>query len=204
MPENQNTEKDYYLNRLDIHTNNSLQKKHSRMMSIQEQENVTLPSSTGWIGILILIFSTALSVIVTLWPQSNSILDSNNWYEGLGIWTLGHSLMFSVSVAFERNRIVGANCMISWRIIIQCFLSLGTGYVIIFVTIYLIWTPALGYCPPMPHIGVLSYVLHGLLLWPISFWFLFPSDMRIMGSQSRIRILWFISLMMLRSLMAAS
>ena len=67
MPENQNTEKDSYHNKLNIHTINSLQKKHSRMISTQEQENVTLPSTTGWIGILILIFSTALSVIVTLW-----------------------------------------------------------------------------------------------------------------------------------------
>ena len=204
FPENQNTEKVSYLIKSDHKTNKSLQKKHSKTISIQEQENVTLSSSTGWVGILILFLSTALSLIVTLWPQNNSILDSRYWYEGLGVWTLGHSLMFSVSVAFERNRIVGVICMLSWKTIIQCFLSLGTGYVIIFVTIYWIWTPALGYCPPMPHIGVLSYVLHGLLLWPISFWFLFPSDMRNMGSASRTRILRFIILMMLRSLMAAS
>ena len=204
MPKTQNIQQENNLNKLDHHTNKSLQKQNLKRISIQEQGNITLPYSTGWIGVFILLFSTALSLIVTLWPQHNSILDSKYWYEGLGVWTLGHILMFSVSVAFERNRIVGISCMLSWKTIMQCFLSLGTGYVIIFVTIYLIWTPALGYCPPMPHTGVLSYVLHGLLLWPISFWSLFPSDMRNMGSQSRIRVLWFITLMMLRSLMAAS
>ena len=204
LPQDQNTQKESYLNKMDNKTNKSLQKNESRIVSIQEEENITLPFSTGWIGIFILLFSAALSLIVTLWPQHNSILDSKYWYEGLGVWTFGHSLMFSVSVAFERNRIVGMSCMVSWKTTIQCFLSLGTGYVIIFATIYLIWTAALRQCPPMPHIGVVSYVLHGLFLWPIAFWFLFPSDMRNMGSQSQIRILWFITLMMLRSLMAAS
>ena len=51
---------------------------------------VSLPYSTGLIGILILISTIAMSLIVTLWPQHNSILQPEYWYDpiirNLDIW----------------------------------------------------------------------------------------------------------------------
>ena len=180
-----------------------VQKSNLTIIATQEQ-NVTSPSiSTGLIGIYIWIVSILLSLIVTLLPQHNSILQPEYWYEGLVIWTIGENLIFAVSVIFERNKIKRDNCILSFGAIIQAFLSLGSGFIIIYTTAHLIWTVGLGNCPPMPHIGVFSYILHGVFLWPITFWLLFPSDMR-NDQYCRKKILWYICLMMLRSLLAAS
>ena len=204
MKQNQNMMKQNYCDELENEGRKASQKKDSMIASNENQNDIELPFLTGLLGVAILILSTLMSLIVTMWPQHNSILNPKYWYEGLGIWTFGQNLIFSVSVVFERNKIIGTDQMLSWKAIVQAFFSLGTSFMIIYTTVYLTWTHGLEYCPPMPHIGVLCYVAHGLIFWPVSIWFLFPSNMRDGCTSSRKKILWYICLMMLRSLMAAS
>ena len=110
----------------------------------------------------------------------------------------------SISDVFERNQIRLANSVLSWKQLIQHFFSLATPFLLLYITTYLIWVIALEHCHPMPFVGLFCYLTQYLIFWPISFWFLFPYNMRIQGSSSRNKILWFICLMMLRCLLATS
>ena len=179
-------------------------KKESILFQDQIEHETKLSYSTGLIGILILISSIALSLIVTLWPQHNSLLQPEYWYEALGVWIFGHTMTVSISDVFERNKIMEANPVLSWKPLIQHFFSIATPFLIIYVTTYIIWVYGFGYCHPMPFVGLFCYLTQYFIFWPISFWLLFPSNMRNRGSSSRHKIFWFICLMLLRCLLATS
>ena len=169
------------------------------------QNAMNLPYSTGLIGVLILILTIAMSLTVTLWPQHNVILQPEYWYESLGIWIFGHTMAVAVSDIFERNVIMKSKQIMSIKLLMQHFIIIASGYILVYVTTYILWVKILQYCHPMPFAGLFCYTLEYFVFWPTSFWLLFPSDVRSgNGSSYRKKILWFTCLMMLRCLLATS
>ena len=181
-------------------------KNKSANVSGNEPSNaMNLSKSTGLIGILILISSVFVSSVVTLWPQHNSITHPEYWYEGIGIWIFGHTASVAISDVFERNKITNNPNILCWKALIQHLSLIATWFLVTYVTTYLVWVQVLHFCHPMPFTGLFCYMLQYLICWPLSFWLLFPSNMKTGHCPcSRNRIIWFICLMVLRCLLATS
>ena len=129
-------------------------------------------------GAFILISATALSMIITTWPQHDIILFPEYWYEPLPPLIIG-CVVFSTALSF-----VGCNILLkpwivlSWKVLLRMCLILALGVSIVYLSINILWIFVLGYKPPMPFILLCTFTVYATMR-PAVIWYIFPPNLRV-------------------------
>ena len=157
------------------------------------------PHLVGLVGIGILLCSVALSMLVTCIPHHNIILYPEYWYESMST-IISWVPCFAARNVIEARMLLQAQKILTWKSVLKHVLLISLGKVTSISTIQVIWTNFLSLRSPMPFHGDLTTLLTYLVHFPLSFWFLFPSNMRRKKTSTRKQILQYIQLITLRIL----
>ena len=154
----------------------------------------------GLSGILIPCLAIAISAITISWPQHNIILYPDYWYEPLGQLIFIHNSIGVAMSLMDCFVVMKADVVRSWKSFCRIYLSIALGFVVPYVSIHIVWVYLLEYRHPMPFIGQVCFVI-GHISKTVSFWFLFPSSLRIQDKKFRKRLIAYLSLFPLGTVM---
>ena len=178
-------------------------KRSKIMASIQDIPNDNYPLeevsvNTGFLGILILIFSVMISATATCWPLHNVIQQPEYWYEPIFQIMMTRLLPLAAKNIVEINLLFKGNITLSWKSYFQHYAFLSIGSTVLFVTEYTAWVKILGYKPPMPFQGQVHLGLMYLLVIPFALWTIFPSSEKSKQSTLKKKIVSYIFLFLFR------
>ena len=147
----------------------------------------------GISGGLILLFAVAISAIITLWPQHDIILYPEYWYEPLGPNIVGYLTISTANLLIDAWTVMKVDVIWSWSSYLELFLSTLLGFVVPYVAFYIVWVYFFEKRHPMPFIGQICLCM-AYLSKSLSFWFLFPHNLRVHNKVFRRRLLSYLSL----------
>ena len=151
--------------------------------------------------VLIPSFAILYSMIVTLWPQHNIILDPQYWYEPIAPFLLGYIFIVTATGIVDCWMVLRTDVILSWKAFFTIFVSHSVGFLFPYISIYLIWVHLLGFRYPMPFTGHACYLV-GSLFKGMQLWFYFPSEMRTKSKTFRTRLLAYLSFFPLQIVLA--
>ena len=132
-------------------------------------------NSLYFFGILAAVCLNA--AILFLIPRHNSILYPQFWYETLFYVIIGISTRHSASHILELFIFTNQQALLRISHYLKVFLICSLSFAVPYCTSYLVWTIWLGKNHPLPSLG--SFTVFGdLSINIISFWFLFPPELR--------------------------
>ena len=143
-------------------------------------------------GFIILVWTVVLTTPITLWPQTNVIRKPEYWYEPLGPIIASHTISGAACHCLECWTILKIDNFMTCSMFLKQIVIGSTGFVMPYITCYVIWVHVLEYRHPMPRIGdvclTLCYIFRGLTLW----WLIWRQK-RFKDKISRQRLLAFLS-----------
>ena len=151
--------------------------------------------------ILIPSFAILYSTIVTLWPQHNIILYPEYWYEPIAPFILGYIFIVTATGIVDCSMVLRTDLILSWKAFFTLFVAHSIGFLLPYLSIYLLWTHLLEYRYPMPFTGHVCYLV-GSLFKGMQLWFYFPSKMRTNEKDFRKRLLAYLSFFPLQIVLA--
>ena len=152
-------------------------------------------------SILIPSFAILYSMIVTLWPQNNIILDPEYWYEPIAPFILGYIFIVTATGIVDCSMVLKTDVILSWKAFFTIFVAHSVGFLFPYISIYLFWVHLLGFRYPMPFTGHVCYLV-GSLFKGIQLWFYFPSEMKAKNKAFRKRLLAYLSFFPLQIVLA--
>ena len=142
--------------------------------------------------ILILAACIGNTYVLTSIPRKDSILFPDYWYEGLICAVEGVSLRDSCIHIMDLFIFTREKCLLTKSHFAKVFIILSMAFAIPYFISYYIWTLYFGYNHPMPFVGM--FLLVGdITINIISFWFLFPVELRSqeeLKRQSQAYVIW--------------
>ena len=136
-----------------------------------------------WYGPIIVALATTSSMIFTLWPQHNSILHPEYWYEMLGrhfMWILCIQVPLFLTVF---NTVMKVDLQLTWRKYFKLFLWFFLGRAVPYVILHIIWVYMFHLRHPLPFLEGVVELLHCGFVG-VSLWFFVPKDLRLIIIQS--------------------
>ena len=143
-------------------------------------------------SILILAACIGNTYILTSIPRKDSILFPDYWYEGLICALAAVSLRDSCIHIMDLFIFTGEKCLLTKSHFAKVFLIFSMAFAIPYCISYYIWTLHFGYNHPMPFVGMFL-LLGDITMHIISFWFLFPVELRSreeLKRQSQAYVIW--------------
>ena len=138
-------------------------------------------------GILILVLVFLCSLIMTAWPQHNVVLMPEYWYEPLRLYLIGSILPDALFWMMSAMMILNTEVIRSWRAFWQLYFGQCSICTLVYASIYTIWVYVVQKRHPMPFFG-LPFLYITYALNTLSFWFLFPPNLRIDDKPFRKRL----------------
>ena len=139
----------------------------------QSEEMVFVIYSIQIVGLVFL-----CSLILTAWPQHNVILMPEYWYEPLLLSLIGSLPFDTFWWMMTSMMMLNTDVIRSWRDCCKLYLKKCFIYTLTYVSIYIIWVHVKQKRHPMPFLG-LPFAYLPIPLTLLSFWFLFPPNLRI-------------------------
>ena len=149
------------------------------------EENVYLKS---FCGIMIPFVAALYSTTITCWPQHNVILYPEYWYEPLGPSIISTIMIAVPAQLIGCSLVMKINFLLTIKNMVIMFLSDTCAFVSSYILVHIIWVYGAGYPHPMPFIGQFCWSI-GAIMRTVSFWFLFPRDLRVDDKNFRRRII---------------
>ena len=149
------------------------------------EENVYLKS---FCGILIPFVAALYSTTITCWPQHNVILYPEYWYEPLGPSIISNIMISTPAQLIGCSLVMEVNFLITIKNTVIMILSETCAFVTSYILVHITWVYGAGYPHPMPFIGQFCWSI-GAIMRTVTFWFLFPRNLRVNDKNFRRRII---------------
>ena len=128
----------------------------------------------GLYSVLVIVICILISSPILTYPQHDSLVHPEYWYEGMITGSLGFALPLTFDTIIACKFYFRIDCMVSCRVFIVLYLMTISAFICTFMSSYLIWTVGLGYSHPIPLLGVLAFIPYGAQY--VTLYFLFPSE----------------------------
>jgi len=144
-------------------------------------------------GPAILIAAVAASFVFTLWPQHNIILQPECWYEPMGPILTSYCMLSAANCIYGSYLLTKIDELLSWKNYFKLLAARTGGFMVPYVSLYVIWVHFLWHRHPLPFIGQMCG-LTSQLGTIVVHWYLFPYNLRKNNGQFRNRIVYYILL----------
>ena len=172
----------------------------SKLISLLHCKIKKFPGVTGVLGLAIIGGISILTLLVTCWPQHNVVHYPEYWYEPIPLFILVWANT-AVTRFIQAKLLISIDDVSALKCISICYCISLVGSVMIFVSIYCLWTNGLGFPYPMPNNGIIWLFLIYLLVQPVANWMMFPSNIKKKESYYRKRIMLLLVFNLLRIIM---
>ena len=139
-------------------------------------------------GVSIPFFAALYSTTITCWPQHNVILYPEYWYEPLGPSIISSVMIATPAQLIGCSLVMNINFLLTIKNFLIMFLSDTCAFVTSYILVHIVWVYGAGYPHPMPFIGQFCWSI-GAIIRTVSFWFLFPRNLRVDDKNFRRRII---------------
>ena len=137
-------------------------------------------------SLLIVILAVLFSTPITLWPQHDVILHPEYWYEPICTIIFCICVLSAFNIGIECKYVLKIDMRSSLILQLRLLFSNSMGFLIPYVSVYLIWVCVMERRHPMPYIGELCLLIAQILKITL-LWFLIPSRViRDLGARRRV------------------